>query len=84
MFTIEGDKTYNLTSKTFKDTYEDATIVIIEVTEDDKVNVQYKVDTITTVTLDELSLEVADRISLGKDGQDVEAVFVIRNMPEMD
>ena len=86
LFTVKnaGAGTYNLTSKTFTDTYEDATIVIVEVTEVKGDAGQYEVDTISTVALDELSLEVADRISLGMDGSDVEAIFVIRNMAEMD
>ena len=86
LFTVKnaGAGTYDLTSKTVTDAWEDATIVIVEVTEVKGDAHQYEVDTITTVALDELSLEVADRISLGKDGEDVEAVFVIRNMAEMD
>ena len=86
LFTVKnaGEGTYDLTSKTVTDAWEDATIVIVEVTEVKGDAGQYEVDTITTVTLDELSLEVGDRISLGQDGEDVEAVFVIRNMAEMD
>ena len=86
LFTVKnaGAGTYDLTSKTVTDAWEDATIVIVEVTEVKGDAHQYEVDTITTVALDELSLEVADRISLGKEGEDVEAVFVIRNMAEMD
>ncbi len=86
LFTVKnaGEGTYDLTSKTVTDALEDATIVIVEVTEVKGDAGQYEVDTITTVALDELSLEVGDRISLGRDGEDVEAVFVIRNMAEID
>ena len=87
IFTVKngGAGTYNLASKTVRDLYEDATIVIVEVTEVKDEDNQYEVDTITTVEYDELTLEVADRISVGLDEDDeVAAIFVIRNMPEMD
>ena len=86
-FTVEnaGAGTYNIKSKAVRDAWEDATIVIVEVTEVKGDAGQYEVDTISTVALSDLTLEVADRISLGKDLEgNVEAVFVIRNMAEMD
>lgn len=86
LFTVKnaGAGTYSLTSKTLTDAWEDATIVIVEVTEVKGDAGQYEVDSIETVDLDDLTLVVGDRISLGKDGDDVLAVFVIRNMTEIE
>ena len=72
--TSEGIKEINTTKQSFKDTYEDYSFVIVNVSEDDDVEDLYSVDSFTVKEYNTITFKEGDRISIDSNN-DVVAII---------
>ena len=74
-------KEFNLDSASQMEDYEDSVIVLLEVTEDEDVDTQYRASSYKLIDLDSAKLKELDRISfVENDEGEIEAVVIIRGM----